>query len=542
MLAPLIKKAVSKRAAPALTQADVRSARGIAGPLGKAMETAMLALGAVGWWANQEIVPLLAEMKRVINDHVSPVSILAFGADPSGETDSTAAIQAAINAATNGVGTVDFPPGTYVVSNTLRIVAHGTHLKGHGTLQTFIQFQPIADTVDAFGRAPCFQFDGGTTVLSSCSISDMTFSSTDTTYQKVMVEMRDVSEFRAEHLRGTQWAGNSSMGLLVRGREFIYVQDCTISCPRVVTIGSNPNNSQDCSDQSSYINCYFTGTSPTDNLFTIDDGVTVGPTLLLNVHMNGGLNGLYWNDTSSTARSDTIRLIGCRYEQTQGYITGGWGIYLHKAGGQGGIIHIEDWSGGNSNDYNGIHITGLAPTLTNCEFQGTGGVHGLQLPDGPATLRACRMNLNNALVDFGGSDQVFAISEANGADPRHLWLDDSSRPAANKVIAIYGQNLTTAASGGTGDLICRSFNVAIVVTPGLIAVGAAYNNSYGATGVAHGDYVVAATTDSLISNGVILVALASNINTVSISVINHSAAPVDFGAGTITVNVKIIRD
>lgn len=45
----------------------------------------------------------------------APVNILDYGADPTGTNDSTAAIQAALDAVTDG-GEVIFPPGTYLVS------------------------------------------------------------------------------------------------------------------------------------------------------------------------------------------------------------------------------------------------------------------------------------------------------------------------------------------------------------------------------------------------------------------------------------------
>lgn len=50
----------------------------------------------------------------------APVNVLDFGADPTGGTDSTAAIQAAVNSAVSG-GDVYFPPGTYVITATINI-------------------------------------------------------------------------------------------------------------------------------------------------------------------------------------------------------------------------------------------------------------------------------------------------------------------------------------------------------------------------------------------------------------------------------------
>lgn len=515
-LFPLLKRAVSARPVPRV-------------------------LNTIEWWINREAIPLMRELRDNVNAHVSPISPVKFGADPTGVRLSTEAIQAALDVAANGVGSVIFPPGTYRTGRlNVPVGQHGTHIDGARTLQTILQFEPTAADLDADGRAPCVTFNGGTAVLSSCSISNLTFASTDTTYQKVMVDARDVSEFRAEHLRGTQWAGNSSMGLLTRGREFIYVQDCTFSCPRVVTIASNPNNSQDCSDQVSFINCYFTGTSATDNLFTIDDGITVGPTTLLNVHMNGGLNGFYWNDTSSTARSNTIRFIGCRYEQTQGFATGGWGIYLHKAGGQGGNFHLEDWAGGNADDYNGVHVIGFGTTMTNCEFQGTGGVYGLDVNGGH--FRACHFNLNGALINYNSARKPLAVPLGNGAQPRDMVLEDPALPATSRLITVYDQNLSTALSGNPNDNIVRRtvarFTIT-VVAPGIIAAAAAYNNSYAAAGVAVGDSIVYGYSGNLVSNGVFVQAQVSNADTVTISIVNMSGAGVNL-LTNITVYIDLL--
>ena len=49
------------------------------------------------------------------------VNVIDFGADPTGATDSTSAIQAAIDSITNG--TVYFPNGTYSINTTLNIDA-----------------------------------------------------------------------------------------------------------------------------------------------------------------------------------------------------------------------------------------------------------------------------------------------------------------------------------------------------------------------------------------------------------------------------------
>lgn len=61
------------------------------------------------------------------------VNVNDFGADPTGGTDSTTAIQNAINQVEAlGGGYVDFGAGTYVISNTLNVFVTGTKLRGVG--------------------------------------------------------------------------------------------------------------------------------------------------------------------------------------------------------------------------------------------------------------------------------------------------------------------------------------------------------------------------------------------------------------------------
>ena len=61
------------------------------------------------------------------------ISVVSYGADPTGVADSTAAIQAAINAvAALGGGTVFLPDGVYNISSTLTISSSGVTLLGAG--------------------------------------------------------------------------------------------------------------------------------------------------------------------------------------------------------------------------------------------------------------------------------------------------------------------------------------------------------------------------------------------------------------------------
>ena len=67
--------------------------------------------------------------------------VTVYGADPTGSADSTAAVQAAIDAASAGApAVVDFPAGTYRFDGSLRVSTSGVALRGAGSTSTFLYF------------------------------------------------------------------------------------------------------------------------------------------------------------------------------------------------------------------------------------------------------------------------------------------------------------------------------------------------------------------------------------------------------------------
>jgi Pectate lyase superfamily protein len=72
------------------------------------------------------------------------------GADPSGVLDSTAAIQAALNALPAGGGVVYIPPGIYKVSGTLTNNVTPTYIQGAGRWVTKINFTGTGDCIRMF--------------------------------------------------------------------------------------------------------------------------------------------------------------------------------------------------------------------------------------------------------------------------------------------------------------------------------------------------------------------------------------------------------
>lgn len=76
--------------------------------------------------------------------------VTTFGADPAGAVDSTAAIQAALDAARSaGGGVVSLPPGTFKIAHAggnevLRIAGNGVVMRGSGPDQTFLLNTTVA--------------------------------------------------------------------------------------------------------------------------------------------------------------------------------------------------------------------------------------------------------------------------------------------------------------------------------------------------------------------------------------------------------------
>lgn len=68
------------------------------------------------------------------------VSVIDFGADPTGAADSTSAIQQAIDSLSPGGGVVDVPAGVYRCDDVLAVTTPGTVLRGVGPTNSRIYF------------------------------------------------------------------------------------------------------------------------------------------------------------------------------------------------------------------------------------------------------------------------------------------------------------------------------------------------------------------------------------------------------------------
>lgn len=95
---------------------------------------------AVSNSSNQSYTSSLSEDTRTVQSKLSDwVSVLDFGADPTGNTDSTSAIQAAINSivATGIPSTLLFPSGTYKCTSTITVNCGYVSMFGERAILSF---------------------------------------------------------------------------------------------------------------------------------------------------------------------------------------------------------------------------------------------------------------------------------------------------------------------------------------------------------------------------------------------------------------------
>ena len=268
------------------------------------------------------------------------VSVKDFGADPTGVSNSTTAIQAAITYAGISGGLVIFPAGTYKVTSQITIQNDKVFIEGAGQGATYIDFEPTANAV-------CFLVDKGSTVCYQGGICGISFYSNDTTYTKTAIKLVDTSGYIVKEC-GTNyphWLGNSSIFLGIYGREAGSVSDIYAKTNRPLVIGPIPaphSASGIGIDHFNFHNIYFIADSnPVVEMLT---GL-----LLTQVSFTGfqawvgGTYGLYWNDTTTATISNGLVLENIRFEQTSDatkhlvYIAHNTALQgLSIIGGQGG--------------------------------------------------------------------------------------------------------------------------------------------------------------------------------------------------------------
>jgi hypothetical protein len=226
-----------------------------------------------------------------------------FGAVPSplgtaagSVADSTAAMQACIDAlAAVGGGTMQLGPGVYGVTTVL-ISTNNIYINGAGINATTIMHivaQPLS----------CLVFSAGAAVLNNIGVSDLTIGSAETTFNKIAINMFDVSMPVIRNVaighypwNGTLYRGSdgAGAGIVTQGRELGVVDNVFIYASKPLQIPVNPNSATISLDSWTFKDFIgYAGSSTTNSVITVDVGVVMSNVSFCG-HQNwiGGLDGL----------------------------------------------------------------------------------------------------------------------------------------------------------------------------------------------------------------------------------------------------------
>jgi hypothetical protein len=268
------------------------------------------------------------------------ISVKDFGAVGDGTADDTAAIQDAIDSFASGQGTIYFPKGRYLITSTVTIDQDRINLVGEGVWVTEILFEPSADDI-------CFFFGKGgegTTnagAISQCSLREMSFRSTNLTYKKTALELKDISLFRCDNVAiggSTRWLGNGSIGVRIRGREASSFSNMYVQTNRPFSFAQNTNFPTICLDHFNFHNMYTACRghleSPAvlgESNFFFEPGVNFS-----NISFTGyqawlrGRYGLYYDNsvTAAAGQSYNMNIQNVRWEGDFGFDDTGYGFYF----------------------------------------------------------------------------------------------------------------------------------------------------------------------------------------------------------------------
>lgn len=239
-----------------------------------------------------------------------------------GDTAFTTGLQAAVNASTSG-GLIRIPEGTFKLTDTIDCGGRsGLYIAGAGVRATTIDFAPSADkTAIKFGRLDGFDVQ--------CGISDLKFTTADTTRIKKAIEVLNLSEMKISRVSvGPTWsdhstflpANDTSVGIETRGRELVTIED--YECYGDVGIRIRHNSAAGAiglsCDHFLIRNAYIVGQgSVRKPSVLIDDNVYVS-----NFKAEGknpwlaGSNALKWVASTTVQASHNVVLEGIRSEQS----------------------------------------------------------------------------------------------------------------------------------------------------------------------------------------------------------------------------------
>jgi hypothetical protein len=395
-----------------------------------------------------------AVQRTALDKFRDSVSVKDFGAKGDGVTDDTAAIQAAINSFPTGWGTVHFPKGVYLVTSTLTVAQDAINLVGDGMRQSQIRFAPTANDICIFvGKGGEGTANGGITV--ECAITDLFLFSTNTTYTKVGIELKDISRFTLNRVKigpNGFWSGAGSIGLKSRGREFLWVSECALSADKPLVIGYNDNATSLHADFFTFRDL-FLGTITADANITVEDKVNLTNVRFDSVSMSGGSYGFYWNHTTTIFPvSYAVSFVNCRPEQSVDPTK--YHFYFNPPSGLYNLKLESCRFGSRAAPVNGLYARNtLYLTIENCLVDCGAGNELLNISG------LTRFNSINNFWQFGGSATIsgMRLVESSGqltnSAVRQNAVYETTGLAANKFVDVVTTATTIGIAAGANASI-----------------------------------------------------------------------------------------
>ena len=364
-----------------------------------------------------------------------------WGAKADATTDCTFALRSALTSM-GEKSQLRLSQGTYLLTDTITLASQRQHVIGSGMWATAIKFQPTSSLT-------CFKVQAIQGVYYQGSIRDMSFTSTDSSYTKTAIEVIDASGFLIENIASYPWAGNGTIGIRCRGREFGLFRNLYLGSDRPLVISDNPNNSIDI-DHHHFQDLYLTASS-TYPCVEIESGVN-----LTDVTFDGaqawvlGSYGLRWIDTVSSQVSIGLSIKNVRWEQSTdstGYLVDIEHNYrLYQ-------LLLENMYGGlegNGIKLRNIHNVDLASIFY------TGSLVGMDINDTVGPMITMRN------VQIGNPNSAVKITEAKGLTGSYLLGENlyNFLPAAVSAGAGLTQIINPSKTNGFSQLEPRKFTVA----------------------------------------------------------------------------------
>ena len=264
---------------------------------------------------------------------------------------------------------VEFQAGYFSLTAPILITAQRIHIRGAGKVATTITYAPTGDNSNGV-----FHFSTGiNAVLYQNSIQGFSLLTNDTTFKKVGIALVDVSEFYLGNIQIGQsgtWKGNTSVGVLIKGREISVLEQNEINGDIPIQISDNPNSTIDI-DHFTLRNNYTiqsSGTGVNPNIL-IDTGVNASNLTVDGLAAINGSGALRWVDTTTTQSSLAISLKNIRFEQ--GAVSTSYILEIQHNQNVLGVV-IENVYGGTGTAHKGFLFRRVQQlTLKNVTYVGT---------------------------------------------------------------------------------------------------------------------------------------------------------------------------